>query len=321
MVASISMHRPTVLVAGHMTHDRHASGLSPGGCAFYAAEVYRRLGADVRLAITVGRDFQFDSILADLGACHVTRSGQTTVFANIYPEYGPRVQLIESVAPPVDPQGIAPELLQADIVHLAPVMGEIDIAAWRRVVRAKILAINVQGWVRRVGAPVDVAMLAERAGPEVATWARGHYVEHAAWEVSAETLAGVDVAFLSHEDLDGQYGLLDRLLESCSTVNLTAGRLGCEVFETRLSSDARASSASTRCTRVGVYPTDEVEATGAGDTFAAGFLFQLARGQSPVEAARFGAAAASIAVEGMGASPLDRMSEAWSRVASVPVLT
>ena len=309
------MNRPTVLVAGHLTHDRIATGFTPGGCAYYAGEVYARLGASVHLAVTVGEDFQFDELLRDT-SCTVHRAGQTTVFANIYPGADhPRVQLLECAAPPVPPTGLPDAYLRADIVHLAPVISELDIRAWIQATSARIVAINVQGWVRRAGAPVDPVAMAELAGPAVAAWARGRHVASAPWAIQAEELAGVHVAFLSEEDLVGQGDLLDRLRQAVPIVALTDGAKGCRIFERDPSTSVE------KITRVGTYRTTEVEATGAGDTFAAGLLCQLAAGASPAEAARFGAAAASIIVEGEGASTLDRIHEAHQRVADVPILT
>ena len=49
-------------------------------------------------------------------------------------------------------------------------------------------------------------------------------------------------------------------------------------------------------------------------------LLALARGDDPVSAARLGAAAASIVVEGRGGETLARVGEAWERVARVPVV-
>ena len=48
------------------------------------------------------------------------------------------------------------------------------------------------------------------------------------------------------------------------------------------------------------FPSEEVDATGAGDTFATGFLVRYRETGDVGEAARFGAAAASLSVEGVG---------------------
>ena len=75
-----------------------------------------------------------------------------------------------------------------------------------------------------------------------------------------------------------------------------------------------------RTRRVGAYPTREVDPTGAGDVFAAAMLLALSRGADPVDAARHGAAAASVVVEGVGGEALPRVGEAPGRAARVPVL-
>jgi ribokinase len=48
---------------------------------------------------------------------------------------------------------------------------------------------------------------------------------------------------------------------------------------------------------------DAVETTGAGDAFVGGFAASLARGANPLQAARFGSAAAGISVTRLGAAP------------------
>jgi sugar/nucleoside kinase (ribokinase family) len=68
-----------------------------------------------------------------------------------------------------------------------------------------------------------------------------------------------------------------------------------------------------------VYPTRAVDPVGAGDVFSAGFFLALARGDSPADAARLGAAAASVVVEGRAGETLSRVGEAFARSARVPV--
>jgi sugar/nucleoside kinase (ribokinase family) len=115
------------------------------------------------------------------------------------------------------------------------------------------------------------------------------------------------VAVLGEDDVRGQGDLVARLADVVPVVAFTQGRLGCEVI------------VRGRTRRVGVHPAVEIDPTGAGDVFAAGFLMGLARGAEPVEAARLGAAAASFVVEGLGGAELPRVEGAWTRAARVPV--
>ena len=54
--------------------------------------------------------------------------------------------------------------------------------------------------------------------------------------------------------------------------------------------------------RLGPYPAIAVDTTGAGDSFVAGFVSGLLRGESLLECAKFGAATASIAIQFVGAT-------------------
>jgi sugar/nucleoside kinase (ribokinase family) len=125
------------------------------------------------------------------------------------------------------------------------------------------------------------------------------------WSPGREELQGVDVVCLSDEDLIGQGDLLELLCDCVPVVALTHERKGCDIIE------------SGRKTWVGIHPAREVDPTGAGDTFAAGLLFGLAQGKSPPEAARLGAACASIIIEGPAGQGLARMAEAFQRAKSV----
>ena len=52
--------------------------------------------------------------------------------------------------------------------------------------------------------------------------------------------------------------------------------------------------------RIAAFPEDEVDPTGAGDTFATAFLIRLHETGDIAEAARFAAAAASLSIGGIG---------------------
>jgi 5-dehydro-2-deoxygluconokinase len=56
-------------------------------------------------------------------------------------------------------------------------------------------------------------------------------------------------------------------------------------------------------TRTGIYETQALKPTGAGDSFMAGFLASLADGQSVEEAVRQGSAAAALVVSRVGCAP------------------
>ncbi|MFU8806756.1 MAG: PfkB family carbohydrate kinase [Bradymonadaceae bacterium] len=278
----------SILVVGHATHDRFGSGFVPGGCVYYAGQAYRAFGARVRVATTVGEDFAFADEAFEGLEVLAERAGKTTLFTNLYPEQGRRIQILEASAPPVVPEMLDVRHGQVDLLHLAPVFGEVSLSAWKEAVQARLVAISVQGWLREVG-------------PGHADGG-GRAVISRRWEPTPNELEGVDVACLSEDDLVGQPGLLELLKAHIPIVALTHGGDGCDVY------------LDDQHHHVGVFSTRTVDPTGAGDVFAAGFLFQLARGADPIEAARFGAGAASIIIEGIAGAALGGLSKTAERV-------
>jgi sugar/nucleoside kinase (ribokinase family) len=282
------------LFVGHVTHDRFGRETVAGGSAWFAAQTWRRLGGAARLVTTVGADFRADAEAFAGVAADVRREGRTTVFHNRYEGSGPRVQWIEAAAPPVTADRLPAAWRGGDVAvaFLAPVFGEVDAAAWARATGARVVALGVQGWLKTAGPLVPGEGAARRVVPRV-------------WTPSPAELDGVTVAVLSDDDLRGQGDLLATLRAAVPLVALTHGRDGATLFERH------------RTTALAAFPTTEVDPTGAGDTFAAGLLFGLAAGRDPVEAARLGAAAASIIVEAQGGRALGRMAAAPERVAGV----
>ncbi len=237
-----------LVAAGHVTHDRRGEALVPGGSAWYAARAWRAAGETPRIVTCVGDDFLHDAALDGLGAT-VKRGGVTTLFTNLYPPGGAsRVQRAEAVAPAVLP----PSGLSADLLLLAPVLGEVPLDAWRAV-PASTLAVGLQGWLK------------QRTGDAVAP--RPDLVD-------PRQFAGVDFACLSEEDLAGDRPWFEALCAVVPVVALTLGRAGCEL---RVGPQRLA---------VTVDPVEAADPTGAGDTFAAIFALEHARGTPPEAAAR-----------------------------------
>src|SRR5690554_3763534 len=288
------------LVVGHITHDYYGDEIVAGGCAFYGARVHAQLAAPgdfVHLVAVAGDDFDCAAEIADLDLT-LHRSGETTVFANYYPANAPRVQLLKALGEPVLPEMAPAEWLTADLIHLAPVLGEVDLGVWKSAIREAapnaLLAVNIQGWIKG-------------AGPlfEGDDFPGARRVVQKFWEVEAEDFRGVDIACLSEEDVLSQPGLLEKLLKTVALVAFTRGELGSQIFVNGVASE------------VGIYPTLASDPTGAGDVFAASFAHQIALQEDPISAARFAAACASIVVEDRGARALHRLGEAAGRACGV----
>ena len=286
------------LIVGHTTHDRYGDDIRAGGGAYDGAKVDDALGADVHLATLVGEDFRCGWELDGLEKT-VLRQGETTFFANLYPERGPRLQLLAAWAPMMRPEMFDDALLDDEVVHLAPVLGEFDLGEWKEAVDPELLAINVQGWIKvpdpETSARADISM------PEGAD-----VVVQRPWEVTVEELEGVDVASLSDEDLIDQRDLKERLVEAIPIVAVTHSERGASIYV-----DGEEH-------RIGIYEECGVEdPTGAGDTFAAAFVHRLHAGDDPVEAGRFASAASSIVIEGQAADGVERLDETAERAKAI----
>jgi 1D-myo-inositol 3-kinase len=278
---------PTVLVCGHVTLDHLGAAVRPGGSAYYAGRALAALGARPRIVTAAGPDFPRDA-LAGIEA-DVAPAPATTTFANAYAADGVRTQRLLAAAPPLDPARLPSAWRSPDVLLLAPVLGEVDVTAFAAAASARLVGLCVQGLVREVGP--------------------GGGVRHRPLPLEDRALAAVGAAVAGEDEARGSPGLVARLAAVVPVVAFTQGPRGCTVF------------ARGRARRVGVHPASEVDPTGAGDVFAAAFLLGLARGDDPVEAARLGAAAASIAVEGRGGDSLGRAGEAFARAARVPILS
>ena len=276
---------PVVVIAGHVTHDRYGTETLAGGSAYYGAQTHHALGAHVRLMSAIGDDFRCPSALAGI-AGQIQRAGKTTTFTNDYAS-GTRVQRVDAIAAPLLAVDLPESWRRCDLLHLAPVIGEVDLSRWTQLGRARLVGIGVQGWIKA-------------AGPD-------GVVRPRRWDIGARALAGVDAACVGEEDLAQQGDLLDRLTRAVPVVALTRGREGCDLI------------VRGRMTRIGIHPAVEADPTGAGDVFAAALFLGLSRGLRPVDAARLAAGAASIVVEGVAGQALGRLGHAWQRAQAVPV--
>ena len=121
------------------------------------------------------------------------------------------------------------------------------------------------------------------------------------WVRPERDLLGVHVLFLSEHDLPEADRRAAELLAHVPMIALTRGWRGLTLLTRQGSHE------------VPTLPRPEKDPTGAGDVFAAAFLVRYQETGDPLEAAAFGACAASCAVEGVGASTLGDREEVHRR--------
>lgn len=265
-----------IVIVGHITLDEYNGELVPGGSAYYCSQSYLALGAQVKLISTIGVDFRFNEIFNDLDA-FVKRIGQTTRFINIYRKDSIRQQISIAQAEPIRPESIPEDFRECDILHLAPVLGEVDLNFWVSMVKSKLVAVGLQGWLRRIDESKNVF-------PKLL-------------DFTDDELGKFNLVCLSEEDIRGQKGLLEKLIKYIPLVALTRGANGYDIYihGTKKS--------------YGVYKTIERDPTGAGDVFASGFFFSIAYGKSVAEAGFLGAGLASVIIEDYGGNAFNRIPE------------
>jgi sugar/nucleoside kinase (ribokinase family) len=270
---------PRFLALGHVTWDRLADGQALGGAASYAAQAAHKLGCEAAVLTSAGPDFDPPR---DLPGITVFRSlaPSTTRFQNVYQDDGTRRQVLPSRAGALDLAVLPDSWRDPDVLLLAPVAGEVGAQA-ATAFGAEVVGATAQGWLRQFA-------------PDGTASARS-------WRDPAGDLAGVHAVFLSEHDLPpGE--IASALLRYVPIVVVTRGWAGLTLLTRDASYD------------VPSLPREEVDPTGAGDVFAASFLIRYSETSDLLEAAAFGACAASCAVEGVGASTLGDRAEVERRM-------
>jgi 1D-myo-inositol 3-kinase len=277
----------TVVSVGHVTHDRYGQEITPGGCAFFGAKAVAALGANSRLLTRVGRDFICEKDLENLEVQRVVQ-GKTTVFTNTYPQGSLRVQLVESQAPSISSDEFPQKWSCPDMLFIAPVMGEMSAKdPWVSKIKAKFTAVGLQGFMKKGEDGSDGKRLVIKLPNPL----------------DKSLFKGVDALFLSEEDIElfGQQDLLKTLRTEIPLVFVTKGEEGVDIYS------------KNKVESTGIYKTKTVDPTGAGDTFAAVTSLGLTAGLTPINAAKLGAAAASIVVEADGPKNIKSLNKTYSR--------
>jgi sugar/nucleoside kinase (ribokinase family) len=261
------------LVIGHVTQDLIDSGFTIGGTASYAARTARAMGCRVGVVTSASPDLDLSQVMDGvLVSCFPAAT--TTTFENIQTASGRR-QVLHAVAETLTPR-VIPLDWRVDagrgIVHLGPVAQECD-PTLLDTFGAAFVGLTPQGWMRRRG--------------------RDGAVSRCRWEGAERLLVRADAVVLSEEDIDGDAALEAHYAEQTRVLAVTRGAAGCTVHADGQSHNLPAPAVI------------EVDATGAGDIFAAAFFVRLQRGADPWMAACFAncVAAQSVIRAGLAGTP------------------
>ena len=256
------------IVIGHATRDLINDDFTVGGTVCYSARTARALDCRVGVVTSVDPDLDLSQALDDI---LVTRypAATTTTFENTYTPTGRR-QVLHSLA-----ETLTPNMLPAHwkttpdsgIIHVGPIAWECDSALAGAFGHA-FVGVTPQGWMRR--------------------WDQAGCVSSGPWEQAELWLTRADAVVLSDEDVGGDQSLLAQYASQTRLLVVTHEMTGCTVHTQGQTRSFPAPS------------TREIDATGAGDIFAAAFFVALQRCGDPWTAARFANCIAANSVTRMG---------------------
>ena len=257
------------LTIGNITKDLIPGGYTVGGTVTYASVAAMRLGRKAGVLTRLGPDLALPEVYGEI-ELHALPSAHTLTFENVYTPDG-RVQTIHAFGGAIDVADVPQALVQAapSIVLLGPLAGELDPRVGELFPNA-LRGVVPQGWMRR--------------------WDEHGRVSHTPIACEADVLRYADVLVLSTEDVNHDVSLARCYADVVKVVVLTRSLHGADVY------------IDGRVIHVRPRPAQQIDPTGAGDTFTAAFLIYYSETGDPIKAARFANVAASYCVEGLSYS-------------------
>jgi len=272
MLELVPLQPVDYLVIGHVAVDITSGGLQLGGTVSYAALTARVLG----LRVGIVTSFAEGAPIQALDGIHIVNvpAEKSTTFENIKITGGRR-QMLHHQAAPILPDHIPQVWRNAPIIHLAPIAQELDSSLAEKL-SGSLLGITPQGWMR--------------------VWDENGRVAACAWRNSEQALGQAGAVVLSVEDVNRDLVLVEEMAHQTRILCLTEGEAGAVLH---WNGDRR---------RFRPLAVEEVDATGAGDIFAAAFFTRLYSTRDPWEAARFATklAAYSVTRTGLNGIPTAR---------------
>lgn len=274
MLELVSLEPVDYLVIGHVAVDitpAAPAGAQLGGTASFSALTARALGLRVGVVTSAGEDAPLQA-LDGIQIINVP-TGHSTTFENIKTESGRR-QILHHQASPILFDHIPQVWRSAPIIHIAPIARELDASlVLSGKLSGSLLGVTPQGWMR--------------------AWDENGQVSSGVWENSEQVLGQAGSVVVSVEDVNRDLELVEWMAHHTRVLCLTEGESGAVLH---WNGDRR---------RFRPPLVKEVDATGAGDIFAAAFFVRLFATRDPWEAARFATnlAAHSITRVGLAGTP------------------
>jgi sugar/nucleoside kinase (ribokinase family) len=292
-----------IVTVGHFAIDTiHSPNTTQtttlGGPPTYVSVAAARLGAEVSVISKVGSDFpkeyrnwlQHNNV--DLSGLKQVEGEATTRFSLKYQAAWKRKLQLKAYAPPIKASDI-PSSLEAQVVHIAPVAGELLTGAVRKLRKsAPILSLDPQGFVRSVTTSGSV--------------------RHKNW-ADPSTLELADVYKSSLDEIRIVTGIASlrraakRIQDyGVKIVIVTQGMQGSVLLSDEVFQEVPACK-----------PRALVDPTGAGDAYIGAFLAEYLRNEDPFWCACVGSAMASFVVEEVGPHGFGNREETYARAREI----
>jgi len=264
MASLVPLEPVDYLIIGNLSCDITPDGPRLGGTAAFAGLTSQALGLRVGVVTAWGGEVSLD-LLNGIKVQSIPAEYSTS-FENIYSNEG-RIQYIHHNAPDITSINIPEVWLHTPIVHIGPIAGE-GKSLVNGNFRTSLVGLTPQGWLRK--------------------WDGAGRVGNGEWPEAREMLAKAGAAVLSIEDVGGDEDQIEAMAIECRVLAVTEGPAGARLY---WNGDLR---------RFRAPLLEEVDATGAGDIFAAAFFWRLYVTRDPWEAARFATHLASFSVKRKG---------------------
>ena len=268
---------------GHITLDKivtpRKTTYMPGGTSYYFSHGISHLKDTKHYQLVTALAPSEFKAVEDIRAkgirVTVIPSQRTVYFENTYGEnQDNRSQRVLAKADPFTVEQL--QNINAHIFHLGSLLADdfsLDVVKYLS--EKGILAVDAQGYLREV---------------------RGERVYPIDWTDKLEALKYIDILKVNEHEMEVLTGLSDpheaarRLHEwGVKEVLITLGSLGSVIYDGKTFH------------KIPAYkPREVVDATGCGDTYMTGYLYQRAKGASIDEAGRFAAAMSTIKIEASG---------------------
>jgi sugar/nucleoside kinase (ribokinase family) len=262
------------VVVGYLLHDVNDNNGRvsswPGGAAIYCGLAARKLGMKVGLVSRAGKDYKYRHLIEGMDLAVNFSEKSTTTFFNTYRGEN-RTQGVENVGRKITGADFPRRFLDADAIHIGPVIDEIEPSLLEHVRQNSraLVSMDPQGFMRRCDSNGNVL-------PK---------------ELNLDLLRYVDVVHISEDD--SAAAQLDSIVRVCPRVLFTKGSKGSEIYW------------NGKRFEVPAYPIPALaDPTGGGDTYTAAFVKRLLDTHDPEESGYYAGAAASFCVEGVGISNL-----------------